>query len=70
VAAALIGEPAVLVLDEPTNGLDAAGASALTEVLREERERGAAILVATHDRALVDALADTRLHLSAGRLDS
>jgi ABC-type multidrug transport system ATPase subunit len=51
--AALLGPPALLVLDEPDNGLDARRMDALVSVLREHR--GATIL-STHDRALLDQL--------------
>jgi len=65
---ALVGEPRLLVLDEPTNGLDAEGQSLLVELLRERRERGVATLVATHDRAFIDAAADAVAVLEGGRV--
>jgi ABC-2 type transport system ATP-binding protein len=67
--AALIGDPAVLVLDEPTNGLDRAGVATLIALLEEQRQAGAIILVATHDRDFGAAIASQRLHLHAGRLE-
>ena len=67
-AAALIGEPSLLVLDEPTNGLDKQGSATLVELMRAHRERGAAILIATHDRAFADQIADVRVHLETGRI--
>jgi ATPase subunit of ABC transporter with duplicated ATPase domains len=51
--AALLGPPALLVLDEPDNGLDARRMDALVALLREHA--GATIL-STHDRALLDQL--------------
>lgn len=68
-AAALIGEPLVLVLDEPTNGLDAGGVGTLLELLRERRTQGAAILIATHDKSFAEEIADTRLRLEDGRVE-
>lgn len=65
--AALIGEPSLLVLDEPTNGLDLGGVATLLEILRERKARGAAILIATHDRVFADEVADIRLHLRDGQ---
>jgi ABC-2 type transport system ATP-binding protein len=50
-AAAFLGSPALLVLDEPTNGLDAATHDELVR-----RLRGATALVATHDRAFAAAI--------------
>jgi ABC-2 type transport system ATP-binding protein len=57
-AAALVGSPSLLVLDEPTAGLDVAGREALAEAVRRERARGAAVLLVTHDLEEADGLAD------------
>lgn len=67
-AAALIGAPPALVLDEPDNGLDAAGLDALATVVAHARERGAGVLVATHDPTIKDRLAGRTLLLDGGRL--
>lgn len=53
--AAFLGAPALLVLDEPDNGLDARRAEILVSLLREHATACRAALVATHDRALLDA---------------
>ena len=63
-AAALVGEPALLVLDEPSNGLDPAGVAMLAALLRERCAAGAAVLVATHDLAFADAIGAARLPLT------
>jgi len=68
-AAALTGDPRVLVLDGPTNGLDAAGVETLAGLLEQCRDRGCAILLATHDAEFIAPLADARLHIAQGRLD-
>ena len=60
--AALVGGPWLLVLDEPTNGLDPAGVDLLARLLREHAARGA-ILLATHDLAFADGLGARRLAL-------
>ncbi len=57
----------VWLLDEPSTGLDRAGCALLADVLADVRARGATVLLATHDPALLP-LADARLHLSHGRL--
>ena len=67
-AAALIGAPPALLLDEPDNGLDAGGLDALVALVRREAERGAAILVATHDPAVRVRLQARTVTLEAGRL--
>jgi len=58
-AQAFLTEPAVLLLDEPTDGLDAEGFGVLEELLDEARDRGAAVVLASH----VAALACDRLHV-------
>ncbi len=68
IAAALVGDPALLVLDEPTNGLDEEGIVMLVEVLTARRDAGAAILVATHDMKFAQALDAKTLRLRAGRV--
>jgi ABC-type multidrug transport system ATPase subunit len=63
-AAALVGAPALLLLDEPSNGLDPDGVAMLVALLRERCAAGAAVLVATHDLAFADALGAARLPLA------
>ncbi|MBB1262072.1 ABC transporter ATP-binding protein [Streptomyces alkaliterrae] len=58
----------LLLLDEPEQRLDADARRELAERLTAARRRGAAVLLATHDRTLADAVADTRLVLAHGRL--
>jgi energy-coupling factor transport system ATP-binding protein len=65
VATALATSPRVLVLDEPTFGQDAATWREVVGLLAEQRARGCALAVVTHDRDLVEALADDRLALAA-----
>jgi ATPase subunit of ABC transporter with duplicated ATPase domains len=55
-AAALVGAPSLLVLDEPSNGLDAAAIDTLVALLGERRAAGAAVVLASHDRELLDRL--------------
>jgi ABC-type multidrug transport system ATPase subunit len=55
-AAALLGPPKLLVLDEPENGLDARSYDALGTLLRGHAARGGAALVATHDTALLERI--------------
>jgi ABC-2 type transport system ATP-binding protein len=57
-ATALVRPRKLLVLDEPEQRLDTAGISWLSERLVEEKKSGTAILFASHDQALVDAVAD------------
>lgn len=67
-ARALLGEPAVILLDEPWNGLDAASAERLTRLLESLRSRGGAALVASHATAGALPKFDRELVLARGRL--
>jgi ABC-type multidrug transport system ATPase subunit len=55
-AAALLGPPKLLVLDEPDNGLDAKRTDALVTLLRDHAAAGNATILATHDAGLLDHL--------------
>ncbi|HEY0835084.1 MAG TPA: ABC transporter ATP-binding protein [Azospirillum sp.] len=63
---ALVREPAVLLLDEPSGALDADATARLEALLRGELARGVAILVATHDPAQADRLATRTLRVEGG----
>jgi len=67
-ARALLGEPAVLLLDEPWNGLDAASAARLSHLLESLRARGTATLVASHGSGHELPKFDRELRLERGRL--
>jgi len=66
-ARAIVVEPAVLLVDEPTAHVDHASAEVVLRVLRRVADCGAAVLAATHDPR-VHAVADRRLRLDKGRL--
>nr|WP_157529342.1 ABC transporter ATP-binding protein [Kibdelosporangium sp. MJ126-NF4]CEL22951.1 ABC transporter ATP-binding protein [Kibdelosporangium sp. MJ126-NF4]CTQ90090.1 ABC transporter ATP-binding protein [Kibdelosporangium sp. MJ126-NF4] len=61
--ACLVRPRRLLVLDEPEQRLDAAGRAWLAEKLQDEKADGCAILLASHDQQLVDAVADVRIEL-------
>ncbi len=67
-AIALLSDPPVIVLDEPTSNLDAAGRRAVVEMLRDLRTGGKTIVFASHRSDEVLALADRVLVLDDGRL--
>lgn len=67
-AAALQHDPAVIVLDEPTNSLDPAGVIRLRESLLRRAHNGAAILVSSHHLDEVARIADRIVVMNAGRL--
>jgi len=67
-AMALVGEPELLILDEPSTGLDPAGAREIREIVREEAERGATVFFSSHIMEQVEAICDRVGILRAGEL--
>jgi heme exporter protein A len=67
-ARSLVHTPRLLLLDEPSTGLDVRGVERLITVMKEERARGAIIALVTHDVALAEACADKRVALVNGRV--
>jgi heme exporter protein A len=67
-ARALVHEPMLLLLDEPTTGLDKVGVDTLHEVVRAEAKRGAIVIVVTHDEGFAKLVGDERLVLEGGRV--
>jgi len=68
IAAAMLGDPQVLILDEPANGLDPVGIRWMRELLRGLAEAGRTILVSSHLLSEVQLLADDVLIISKGKL--
>jgi ABC-2 type transport system ATP-binding protein len=66
--AALLGEPRVLILDEPANGLDPQGIRWLRGFLRDFAARGNAVLVSSHVLTEMAQLADEAIVITRGRL--
>ena len=67
-AAAMLGDPTVLVLDEPTNGLDPQGVRWLRGYLRQLADEGHTVLVSSHALSEVEQTADHVLLIAKGRL--
>ena len=65
---ALVGEPELLILDEPTTGLDPNGARQMREIVTEEAERGATVFFSSHILEQVEAVCDRVGILDEGRL--
>ena len=64
VGTAIATAPRVVVADEPTFGQDSLTWRSVAELLADLRDGGSALVLVTHDEALVEAVADVRLHLS------
>jgi ABC-2 type transport system ATP-binding protein len=67
-ARALVNTPDLLVLDEPTDGLDPVSAIGIRDLVRAEAARGAAVLLTTHDMHEADDLSDRVAFINAGRI--
>ncbi len=68
IAAALLGDPEVLILDEPTNGLDPPGIAWMRGMLREQADRGRAVLISSHLLAEVAQSVDDVVVIANGQL--
>ena len=68
VAAALLGEPDVLILDEPTNGLDPEGIRWFQNLLRSYAAAGRAVLISSHHMSELEQTADRVVVIAAGRI--
>jgi ABC-2 type transport system ATP-binding protein len=68
VAQALLGDPSILVLDEPANGLDPEGIFWMRGVLRDFADRGGTVLLSSHLLREVEAVADRLVVIGGGRI--
>jgi heme exporter protein A len=67
-ARALVHGPTLVLLDEPTAGLDKSGVERLLGVVREEIDRGAAVVLVSHEPEIFRPLAGARVLLERGRV--
>jgi ABC-2 type transport system ATP-binding protein len=68
IAHALLGDPEVLILDEPANGLDPEGMRWMRELLRDFADRGGTVLLSSHLLREVEAVADQLVIIGGGRI--
>ena len=68
VARSLVNQPRVLFLDEPTDGLDPVSSLAIRRMIREEADRGTAVVLTTHDMLEADKLSDRVAFIHEGRI--
>lgn len=69
IAAALMESPDVVMLDEPTNALDADGVEMVRREVHAVRQRGAAVILACHDAGVLRGLSDEVWYLAEGHID-
>ncbi len=70
IARALAGDPAILLADEPTGNLDQERADEILDLLTQVHARGTTVVVATHDRRVLEQFAQRVLILDRGRLSA
>lgn len=69
IAQAIMEKPDVIMLDEPTNALDESGMEEIRKIILEEKERGALILVSSHNKEDIRILADELYRVEGGRVE-
>ncbi len=70
IARALVKEPAIMLADEPTGNLDPALSIETMELFREVCNRGTTVIIATHDKGLIDKYGKRTVRLEGGRVSS
>lgn len=68
IAQAVMEKPELLVLDEPTNALDEEGVNLFRQIIQKEVDRGALIIIASHNNEDIDILSDVKIRMEAGRI--
>ena len=68
IARALVKEPAIILADEPTGNLDQSLSFDIIELFKEVNNRGTTVVVATHDRAIIERFGRRCVHLEGGRI--
>ena len=68
IARAIVHRPSILLADEPTGNLDPDYAASIADLLKSFNAAGVAVIIASHDRTVIERLQPRLLHLRAGRL--
>ena len=68
IAQAIFEKQKLILLDEPTNALDGQGVEQIYRLIKEQKERGATVIIATHHRQDLQELCDVVIELSKGKL--
>lgn len=70
IAQAIMEKPDIIMLDEPTNALDEEGIDEVRKIISEEKERGALILLASHNKEDIKLLADKVFYIQNGKISN
>jgi ABC-2 type transport system ATP-binding protein len=68
IACAIMENPEIVILDEPTNSLDTNGVEMVKEILRQQKERGALIIISCHDYSILKEMSDEIFVLETGKI--
>lgn len=68
IAAAIMEKPDIVILDEPINALDEASVENVRSILAKQKERGAIIIIACHDKSELEELSDEIIEISDGKI--
>lgn len=68
IAAAVLGNPDIVVLDEPTNALDDDGKDMVKRIVKMQKERGALVIISCHEMQTLEELSDEIIRLREGRI--
>lgn len=69
IAQAIMEVPDLIILDEPTNALDEAGIELIRNIILSEKERGATVLLASHNMEDINLLCDRKFKINDGKLE-
>lgn len=68
IAAAVLGNPDIVVLDEPTNALDDDGKDMVKRIVKMQKERGALVIISCHEMQTLEELSDEIIRLREGKI--
>lgn len=68
IASAIMESPDLIILDEPTNALDSSGVETVKKIIKNEKERGALIVLTCHDHSLLEEISDVVYTVENGRI--
>lgn len=68
IAQAIMEYPDIILLDEPTNALDEKSVENFRRIMRTEKERGALIVIASHNKDDIELLSDVKIHVQNGQI--
>ena len=68
IAQAIMESPDIIMLDEPTNALDERGVKLIRDIILREKERGALVVIASHNKEDIEILADRVYYMDGGKI--